>query len=113
MSGVRPTHFIKIIFNQKTVPAVPAEPGGVKSFIMTLPFFFITPSSFFILYLYLGERYNAFNDINYLKKEEETWEIKVARRTRRKPQNRQKQKKTKKRIRNKESLTDRSKSRYG
>jgi hypothetical protein len=51
-----------------------------------------------ILYLYVREGYNAFNDLNFLKKEvDETWEIKVARRIRRKPQNRQKQKKTQKR----------------
>jgi hypothetical protein len=45
----------------------------------------------FILYLYDREGYNAFNDFNFLEKEVgEIWEIKVARRIRRNPQNRQK-----------------------
>ena len=51
-----------------------------------------------ILYLYVREGYNAFNDFNFLKKEvDEKWEIKAARRIRRNLQNRQKQKKTQKR----------------
>ena len=55
-------------------------------------------NSFFILYLYIREGYNAFNDFNLLEKEvEETWEIKVARRIRLNPQNRKNQKKTQKR----------------
>ena len=49
-----------------------------------------------MLYLYVREGYNVFN--NFIEKEvEEIWEIKVARRTRRNPQNSQKQKKTQKR----------------
>jgi len=54
-------------------------------------------SSCFILYLYVREGYNAFNDFNFLKKEVEIWEIKAARRIRLNPKSRKKQKKTKKR----------------
>jgi hypothetical protein len=54
-----------------------------------------------MLYLYVREGYNAFNDFNLLEKEVEEiweiWEIKAARRIRRNPQNSQKQKKTQKR----------------
>ena len=58
----------------------------------------------FLLYLYVREGYNAFNDFNFLEKEVyERWEIKVARRIRINPQNRQKQKKTRKR-KNKETF---------
>ena len=39
-----------------------------------------------------------FNDINFLERKEETWEIKVARKIRQNPQNRQKQKKKPKRL---------------